>query len=103
MVHVGDNKWEMQTDDLVLPKFVSNIATNMCVSAHNYKLAVEKTLDSYLEDMTCGGEHGATNNIEECRRVRACYRKTIQHLKHILFNFTKDTIGATKAQAIICP
>lgn len=98
MVHVGANKWETYTDNHVLPKIIANIAINLSESVDRYKMAIQATLESYLEDITCGGEHGATNDREECKRVQACYRKTLQHVKHIFFNMTKDAVAAIKAQ-----
>ena len=101
MVHVGGNKWEAYSDNHVLPKIVSNIATNLGDSMERYKVAIQATLESYIEDITCDGEHGASNDTEECKRVQACYRKTLQHVKHILFNLTKDAMASIKANTTI--
>jgi len=100
-VHVGKDKWDAQIDTMVLPKIVSSIAANYTDSIDKYKLAIQKTLEIYLADITCDGDHGDPNNPVETKRVRSCYKKTINHVSHILFNFTKEHMGAVKAQAIL--
>jgi hypothetical protein len=101
MVHMGANKWEAQTDSQVLPKIVSKIAERFTDSIDKYKLAIQKTLEDYLEDITCDGEHAHASDKKETKRVRSCYKKTINHVSHILFNVTKEHVGALRAQALL--
>jgi hypothetical protein len=101
MVHMGDDKWEAQTDSNLIPKIVCRIADNFTESAYNYKLDMQQTLETYLEDIACEGIHGNSDDKDETKRVQECYKKTLEQVRLILFNVTKERMGELKAQAIL--
>jgi hypothetical protein len=99
-VYVGNNKWEACLDHEIYPKLMSNIACNLGDIAENYNVAVRRTLNIFIEDITCNGEHGNSEDIDECKKVKLSYKKLLDSVKHILFNFTKQAIETAKAQKL---
>lgn len=100
-VHVGNDVWEARTDKQVIPKLLCNLAMTFAGSMETYKLAIQKALDQFIEDVTCDGEHG-NDDAEEIAHMQKLYKNTIGNVKHILFNVTKQTMGEKKANAMLC-
>jgi hypothetical protein len=99
LVHLGNDVWEAQADNHILPRLLNNLAITFSCSLEKYKMQMTKMLDQFIEDVTCNGEHG-TNDVEEAARMRRMYKNTINNVKHILFNLTKQTLGEQKANAM---
>jgi hypothetical protein len=99
-VHVGDNVWEAQADAQVIPKVLCNLAMTLSGSIEEYKLAARETLEMFIEDLTCYGEHG-NDNKDEIAKLKVLYKKTLSSLRHNLFNITRQTIGAQKAMEML--
>ena len=99
-VHVGNNIWEAQADSQVIPKVLCNLAMTLSGSIEEYKLAARETLEMFIEDLTCYGEHG-NDNKEEIAKLKVLYKKTLSDMKHNLFNITRQAIGARKAMAML--
>ena len=99
-VHVGNDVWEARTDKQVMPKLLSNLAMSFSGSMDMYKLAIQKALDQFIEDVMCDGEHG-TDDANEIAHMQKLYKSTMNNVKHILFNVTKQTMGERKAQAML--
>jgi hypothetical protein len=99
LVHLGNDVWEAQADSHILPRLLNNLAITFSCSLDKYKMEMTKMLDQFIEDVTCNGEHG-TSDAEEAARMRRMYKNTINNVKHILFNLTKQTLGEQKANAM---
>ena len=99
-VHVGNNVWESRLDQHIYPDLMTSIAFNFSGSMDKYKIAMQKALDTYIEDVTCNGEHGNSDAKEQIKRMQASYKNLIGTVKLILFDLTKQAMATTKAQAI---
>jgi hypothetical protein len=99
-VHVGNDVWEARGDSQVIPKLLCNLAMTFADSIGTYKIAIQEALETYIEDVTCDGEHG-NNDKDEIQRMQVLYKKTMNNVKHILFNVTKHAIGELKAHEIV--
>jgi hypothetical protein len=99
LVHLGDDRWEAQADSYVYPRLLNNLAVTFSCSLDTYKMQMSKMLDQFIEDVTCNGEHG-TSDAELAASMKRMYKNTINNVKHILFNLTKQTLGEQKAKAI---
>ena len=98
-VHIGNDIWEARPDHQAIPRLLSNLAITFAGSMECYKIAVQKALDQFIEDVTCNGEHG-TDDSSEIAQMQRMYKNTVSNLKHILFNLTKQTLGERKANAV---
>ena len=90
-IHVGNDKWEYQPDKEVLPKLLSNIAVNFGNITQEYKVKIMKQLDTFIEDVTCEATDCHEEEDEETR-LKALYKRTVNSVKHLLFNLTKQTL-----------
>ena len=99
-VHVGNNVWEMQSDANVIPKMLCNLAITLSGSIEECKVAAKATLETFIEDLTCYGEHG-NEEKDEIVQLKKLYKKTMGDLKHNIFNITRQAIGAQKAMAML--
>ena len=99
-VHVGNNVWEMHSDANVIPKVLCNLAITLSGSIEEYKVAAKATLETFIEDLTCYGEHG-NEDKDEIALLKKLYKKTMADLKHNIFNITRQTVGAQKALAML--
>jgi len=90
-IHVGNDKWEYQPDKEVLPKLLTNIAVNFGNITQEYKVKIMKQLDTFIEDVTCEAIDCHEDDDEETR-LKALYKRTVNSVKHLLFNLTKQTL-----------
>ena len=90
-VHVGDNKWEYQTDKEIYPKLLSNIAGNFNDVKDNLKVNIYKQLDTFVEDIMCEATDCHEDKDEELR-LKKLYRRLFNNIKHLVFNLTKKEI-----------
>jgi hypothetical protein len=90
-IHVGNDKWEYQPDKEVLPKLLSNIAVNFGNITQEYKVKIMNQLDTFIEDVTCEATDCHEDEDEETR-LKALYKRTVNSVKHLLFNLTKRTL-----------
>lgn len=100
-VHVGNNVWESRLDQQVFPELMTNIAINFSGSMDTYKIAVQKALDAYIEDVTCNGEHGNGDDKEQIKRMQTSYRTLIGTVKLILFDLTKQALSIESTNLIV--
>ena len=91
-VHVGDNKWEYHSDQEVLPKLLSHIATNLGNIQHDYKIKIIQELDTFIIDVQSEAVDCHEDEKEEVR-LKELFKRTITNVKHLLFNLTKQTIA----------
>ena len=94
-VHVGDDKWEYQSDNEVLPKLLSNIATNLGNMQHDYKIQIMKELDTFIIDVQSEAIDCHEDEKEEAR-LKELFKRTLTNMKHLLFNLTKQAIAEKK-------
>jgi hypothetical protein len=99
-VHVGNNVWEAFADKQIYPKLLCNVAINFSESIENCRLKITKEFDSFIEDITCDGQHG-TDDKDEIKRVNELYKRTISNVIHIIFNVTKQALAAKQAKSEI--
>jgi len=90
-VHVGDNKWEYQTDKEIYPKLLSNIAGNFNDVKENLKVNIYKQLDTFIEDIMCEATDCHEDKDEELR-LKKLYRRLFNNIKHLVFNLTKKEV-----------
>ena len=90
-IHIGNDKWEYQPDKEVLPKLLSNIAVNFGNITQEYKVKIMNQLDTFIEDVTCEATDCHEDEDEETR-LKALYKRTVNSVKHLLFNLTKQTL-----------
>ena len=90
-VHVGDNKWEYQTDKEIYPKLLSNIAENFNDVKENLKVNIYKQLDTFVEDIMCEATDCHEDKDEELR-LKKLYRRLFNNIKHLVFNLTKKEV-----------
>jgi len=50
-----------------------------------------KQLDTFIEDVTCEATDCHEDEDEETR-LKALYKRTVNSVKHLLFNLTKQTL-----------
>ena len=91
-IHVGDDKWEYQSDKEVLPKLLSNIATNFGNIKHDYKIKIMEELDTFIIDVQAEAVD-CHEDVEEEARLKELFKRTLTNFKHLLFNLTKQTIA----------
>ena len=91
-VHVGDNKWEYHSDIEVLPKLLSNIATNLGNIQHDYKIKIIHELDTFIIDVQSEAVD-CHEDLEEETRLKELFKRTLTNVKHLLFNLTKEAIA----------
>jgi hypothetical protein len=90
-VHVGDNKWEYQTDKEIYPKLLSHIAGNFNEIKENLKVNIYKQLDTFVEDIMCEATDCHEDKDEELR-LKKLYRRLFNNIKHLVFNLTKKEL-----------
>jgi len=98
-VHVGNDKWVYQTDKLIYPKLLSNIATNFGNVGESLKVSICKRLEGFTEDVTCEATDCHDNNQEELALKRQ-YRILFNNFKHLVFNLTKQELEELKELTI---
>ena len=91
-VHVGNNKWEYQSDNEVLPKLLSHIATNLGNIQHDYKIKIMQELDTFILDVQAEAIDCHEDSKEE-ERLKELFKRTLTNVKHLLFNLTKQTLA----------
>ena len=96
-IHVGDDKWEYQSDKEVLPKLLSNIATNFGNIQHDYKIKIIEELDTFIIDVQAEAVD-CHEDVEEEARLKELFKRTLTNFKHLLFNLTKQTIAEKRKQ-----
>ena len=96
-VHVGNDKWEYESDKMVLPKLLSHIATNFGNIQHEYKLKIMKELDTFMIDVTCEAIDCHEDAKEEAR-LQKLFKHTLSNVKHLLFNLTKRALDEKRKQ-----
>jgi hypothetical protein len=97
LLHVGENKWDLALDKPVYSSLIGNIATSFGsqLNDYNIRLAI-RSLEDFLESMTCEGEHGDSEDKEEVVRVKAAFRALVMEVKLLLFNYCKTDMTKTK-------
>jgi hypothetical protein len=90
-VHVGNDKWEYHADKEVLPKLLSNIASNFNDVRENIKVRICEQLDTFIEDVMCEAEDCHEDKDEELR-LKQLHKRTLRNVKHLLFNLTTQTL-----------
>jgi len=90
-VHVGDNKWEFQTDKYIYPKLLTNIAYNLSDVKENFKVRVYEELNNFIDDVASEATDCYTKESEE-KRLKRLYKNLFNNVKHLVFNLTKQTI-----------
>ena len=91
-IHVGNDKWEYQSDQEVLPKLLSHIATNLGNIHHDYKIKIIEELDTFIIDVQSEAVDCHENEKEEAL-LQELFKRTLTNMKHLLFNLTKETLA----------
>ena len=94
-IHMGDDKWIYQSDKEVLPKLLSNIATNFRSITEEYKIKIMKQLDTFMMGVTCEATDYHENEKDEVR-LKKLFKHTLINVKHLLFNYTKETLMVSR-------
>jgi len=90
-IHVGDNKWEFQTDKTIYPKLLTRIAYNFSDMKESFKIKVYEQLDTFIDDVAAEAEDCHTDEKEEIR-LKRLYKKLFNNIKHLIFNLTKKEV-----------
>ena len=90
-IHMGNDKWIYQSDKEVLPKLLSNIASNFKNITEEYKIKIMKQLDTFMTGVTCEATDYHDNEKDEVR-LKKLFKHTLTNVKHLLFNYTKETL-----------
>jgi len=96
-IHVGEDKWEYQCDREVLPKLLSNIATNFGNIQDVYKIKIMEELDTFIIDVQSEAIDCHEDAAEEAR-LKALFKRTSNNVKHLLFNLTKQALIQKRKQ-----
>ena len=100
LVHIGNDLWEARTDKQIMPKLMSSLAHTFNESMDMHNIEMANALKQFIEDVECDGEHD-NDDDEEIAHMQRLYKRTMNNVKHILFNITKQTIGEEKAKAML--
>jgi hypothetical protein len=92
-VHVGDNKWEFQTDKYIYPKLLTNIAYNFSDAKENSNIKEYDKLDNFIDDVASEATDCYTN-IKDEQELKRVYRKLFSNVKHLIYNLTKKDVDA---------
>ena len=87
-IHVGDNKWEFQTDKAIYPKLLTRIAYNFSDMKESFNIKVYEQLDTFIDDVASEAEDCHTDEKDEIR-LKRLYKKLFNNIKHLIFNLTK--------------
>ena len=90
-IHVGDNKWEFQTDKVIYPKLLTRIAYNFSDMKESFKIKVYEQLDTFIDDVASEAEDCHTDEKDEIR-LKRLYKKLFNNIKHLIFNLTKKEV-----------
>jgi hypothetical protein len=90
-IHVGDNKWEYQTDKYIYPKLLSKIADNFGDVKENFKVHVYSELETFIDDVMSEATDCHSDKNDELRLQRL-YKKLFNNIKHHIFNLTKHNL-----------
>lgn len=93
-VHVGDNKWEYQTDKYIYPKLLSKIADNFGDVKENFKVHVYSELETFIDDVMSEATDCHSDKNDELRLQRL-YKKLFNNIKHHIFNLTKHNLSVS--------
>lgn len=96
-IHIGEDKWEYQSDREVLPKLLSNIATNFGNIQDVYKIKIMEELDTFIIDVQSEAIDCHEDAAEEAR-LKALFKRTSSNVKHLLFNLTKQALIQKRKQ-----
>ena len=91
-VHVGDNKWEYQTDKYIYPKLLSKIADNFGDVKENFKVHVYSELETFIDDVMSEAIDCHSDKNDELRLQRL-YKNLFNNIKHHIFNLTKHNLS----------
>jgi len=91
-VHVGDNKWEYQTDKYIYPKLLSKIADNFGDVKENFKVHVYSELETFIDDVMSEATDCHSDKNDELRLQRL-YKNLFNNIKHHIFNLTKHNLS----------
>lgn len=89
-VHVGNNVWESRTDKQIYPGLICNIVMTLGESSESFNFTIQKHQLQHSEDFTCDGEHGTSDEREEAALVKKMFKDTIENIKNMIFNFTRN-------------
>ena len=90
-VHVGENKWELQTDKELYPKLMSNIAVNFQDIREEFKIKIANQLDTFLADIECEVIDSHDDKTHELN-LKRLHKRLFNNIKHIIFNLTKSNL-----------
>jgi len=96
-IHMGDDKWEYHSDQVVLPKLLSNIATNLGNIQNDYKIKIMEQLDTFIIDVQSEAID-CHEDPKEDARLKVLFKRTLGNVKHLLFNLTKQTIAKKRKE-----
>lgn len=89
MVHKGNDVWVFCADSAIVPQILCNIAMSFGDSFRLHNVTCTQSLDTFLDDVTCDGEHG-NDNPWETAQVNKWYKIITKNIVHIIYTATKS-------------
>ncbi len=88
-VHIGENKWVYYHDNIIYPKFISEIS-DCFIDLLKSKITDTNIIRRLIEYLDYMSDEGYCNNENISKYIKKCYKAQIQNTKLLVYDMTKS-------------